>query len=1190
MKLSVIVPCYNVSNYLEECVGSIVSQNINSMEILIINDGSTDNTLEIAQRLEHKYSQIKVINQPNGGLGNARNTGVSHARGDYLTFVDSDDIVAKDAYKKMLSIIEKSNSDFIIGNVIRFNSKREFPSVLHQRIFTENFIGVNVHTHHELLYDTTAWNKIFRMNFWKKHAFSFPEKMLFEDIPVTLPAHAVAQKVDILTDIVYKWRARDDGDKSITQQNDNIMNFRDRIRGIDMVRNFFEKNQISKKLKDAYDYKNLSMDFPLYLNYMLDASRDYQKLLKDYVKTYLKNIDHSIFMELTLLLRLKYRLIELDRFNDFLSLLEKDIKKEINIRPVETPDGHTFNYPYLEVLSAKEQITQNDFDPISWLEEVKWEKGGLRIKGVAYLNKLDSKFFKKTNCKIFLENETTNEIIELYDKYSLKRRTDVKLKRGGSLKSKRPFKRLFNYTYSGFDFLILPSKLDLLQGDDSYSILMELENEGVKKLLVLGAPLSGYRTKPIHRKSQNRIISLEYNAARQCKLSVSKIDNYIDNIMVSEEGILLKGKTFSKEKYIVMYSERSDIELRLPVRKNEGTFTALIPPEIYQQILYTSEKEKIDEVLSFKFMDEGVLKNNFCDNLLISGLCAGQWQLTIIGSNDSIFRLRLGDTLPIVTNMKAFRTGLQYQVKIPNSYFENIIDSKILMRGKNSTYHLDYEVIDESKQVSTLLVTIPNNKSYADHVYAMYFYKKIKGYIPSRYTCIVDSLKGYDNPVSSYSGLDCKQRDKLSETEYLIPICLFNIGEDKITSKENGVKYELFHPTGKNHLHYQVSSYWEKIDDGPRRQEVVRKIFYPLWRRLPIKNNYCLIESFWGREFSDNPKAVYDYLSKQKSDMKFILSVQDTLDGSIVFNKNNTKIVKTDSWRYIYYLARSKYFVNNVNFPEYYTKQKKAIEIQTMHGTPLKKLGLDSPGEILGHQKNEFIKKCNRWDYLIIPSDYVGEIAQSAFHFENRLLKIGYPRNDSLFVYNNDIKNELLSKYNLPSGKKIILYAPTWRTKGKFSMPLNLEQMKSELGNEYILLIKLHHYMIPNFSLKGMEDFAFVFDKGTQISDFYKLADMLITDYSSVMFDFAILNKPMLFFTYDYENYKNNLRGLYFDFKKEAPGPLVFNTASLIEEIRHIDDYAEKYKIEMTNFRKKFVQYDSGNACKRLAENIFLEK
>src|SRR5699024_3206649 len=166
---------------------------------------------------------------------------------------------------------EASGSEFIIGNVVRFNSSRTYKSVLHRRIFTEDLIGVNMKSHPELIYDTTAWNKIFRMSFWKKYDFSFPEKMLYEDIPVSIPAHAVAEKVDVLTKVVYKWRSRDAGDISITQQRSDVDNFKDRIRGIDMVLQFFDKYSISQSLRDDFDYKNLSMDFPLYLSHMLDV-------------------------------------------------------------------------------------------------------------------------------------------------------------------------------------------------------------------------------------------------------------------------------------------------------------------------------------------------------------------------------------------------------------------------------------------------------------------------------------------------------------------------------------------------------------------------------------------------------------------------------------------------------------------------------------------------------------------------------------------------------------------------------------------------------------------------------------------------------------------------------------------------------------------------------------------------------
>lgn len=1186
MRLSVVVPSYNVSNYLEECIESIVKQEIDNMEILIVNDGSTDNTLEIAKRLELKYNQIKVIDQPNGGLGNARNTGIEYASGQYLTFVDSDDIICEDAYKKMLSIIDESGSDFIIGNVVRFNSTRIYPSVLHQKVFIDDLVGINIHTRPELMYDTTAWNKIFRMEFWKKFNFRFPEKMLYEDIPVTLPAHSVAEKVDVLTDIVYKWRARDAGDNSITQQKEKIENFVDRVKGIDMVKKFFSIHDVSDELKNAFDYKNLSMDFPLYLTHMLEVDINYQSAVKKYIKNYMYTVSHKVFMELSLLSRIQYRLIEEDRFDDFLELLKFEKKKKTIMKPCKTKKGLTFNYPFLEVLSEEEQISIIDFVPNNWIEKVSWDTDRIRVFGVAYLDKLDTSLRNKTKCKVILVNERTQEKIIVSKNLKMKFRPEVTLNRGIDFGSKIPFKRMFNYNYSGYEITISKKFLEKLSINDRYFIEMELSNSGITKNFRIKSPQKGFMTKPCQQSLSNSIVVSNYNGTWEIYIQRLSVDNSFQNVEFIDENIVLTGMTYSNFNTIDMYSERSELYFELPVTKSKNKFSVIIPKTIYQEILSDESREQFDEILKFSFKDTGPLTYNSEKKLSIIGLVE-TGQLTIMSSQDAIFRLRLGETLPIVTKLIDKTNYFEFEVSVPNTFFDTAISYKFIMKGIDERVILKYSKISQNKNETYFSVQVPYTDKLREKVYAFYLSKEIQEQTYTKYIMIDENQNDFLDTIKESEAINnTRISEKYLTNEYLTPICLFNIGIDKVLKKDKGIKYEIYHPFGKNHLQYRISSYWEKIDDGPRRQEVVRRVLYPLWRKLPMKENYCVIESFWGREFSDNPKAVYDYLSKEKPKMKFILSIQDTLDNSIEYNRTNTKIVKLNSWRYIYYLARSKFFVNNVNFPDYYIKRERAVEIQTMHGTPLKKLGLDNPGEIPDYQIDNFIKKCKRWDYLTIPSNYVGDIAKSAYQFEKEFLKIGYPRNDSLFIYNERIKKELLEKYNLPDEKKIILYAPTWRVKGKFSMPLDLQKMKDNLSDEYILVIKLHHYMLPNFNLDGLEDFAFVFGKESQISDFYKLADILVTDYSSVMFDYAILNKPMIFFTYDYENYKNNLREMYFDFKKDAPGPMVYTTESVISEVSHIDKHNEKYADRIEKFRNKFIQYDHGDACKKLVEYV----
>lgn len=193
-KLSIVVPIYNVEGYLEECLDSLLEQEYDNYEVIMVDDGSQDNSSDIMFQYADKYTNFHAYKKTNGGLGQARNFGYEFVTGDYVTFVDSDDIIPNGSYKMMMNTILQTESDFIIGNVVRFNSTKEFPSVLHKKVFSENKLKTHITESPELLYDTTAWNKIYKVSFWEEHKFQFPEAMLYEDIPVTIPAH-LKQKV-----------------------------------------------------------------------------------------------------------------------------------------------------------------------------------------------------------------------------------------------------------------------------------------------------------------------------------------------------------------------------------------------------------------------------------------------------------------------------------------------------------------------------------------------------------------------------------------------------------------------------------------------------------------------------------------------------------------------------------------------------------------------------------------------------------------------------------------------------------------------------------------------------------------------------------------------------------------------------------------------------------------------------------
>ena len=147
--------------------------------------------------------------------------------------------------------------------------------------------------------------------------------------------------------------------------------------------------------------------------------------------------------------------------------------------------------------------------------------------------------------------------------------------------------------------------------------------------------------------------------------------------------------------------------------------------------------------------------------------------------------------------------------------------------------------------------------------------------------------------------------------------------------------------------------------------------------------------------------------------------------------------------------------------------------------------------------------------------------------------------------------------------------------------------MKQELGDEYVVLLRTHHYIADNLDVTGLEDFAFNLSKYDDIAEVYLISDICITDYSSVFFDFANLKRPMLFYTYDLDKYRDVLRGFYIDMETELPGPLVYTTQEVVERIKNIDALNEEFSNRYEQFYQRFCSWEDGNASKRVVDIVF---
>ncbi|TDX43106.1 glycosyl transferase family 2, partial [Cytobacillus oceanisediminis] len=276
LKVSVIVPFYNVEDYLEQALDSLKHQTLKEIEVIMINDGSSDRSLKIAEKYAREYKNFQLVNcKKKRGPGFVRNIGLRQAKGKYIGFLDADDFYEKTTCETLFYIAEKHKVDIAVGNVRQFQNDNFFLSGLHKKAFKNHLKTTSIQKDSDLLYDTSVWNKIYRRKFIVENEIEFNEDILYEDIPFSIEAYLKAKNVYVTLEYIYNWRIRqDDNNLSITQQRLEQQNFTDRINAIKRTNSLISNYSESKTLYYKFQYKVLEHDFPLYINLLSEMNED----------------------------------------------------------------------------------------------------------------------------------------------------------------------------------------------------------------------------------------------------------------------------------------------------------------------------------------------------------------------------------------------------------------------------------------------------------------------------------------------------------------------------------------------------------------------------------------------------------------------------------------------------------------------------------------------------------------------------------------------------------------------------------------------------------------------------------------------------------------------------------------------------------------------------------------------------
>lgn len=368
---------------------------------------------------------------------------------------------------------------------------------------------------------------------------------------------------------------------------------------------------------------------------------------------------------------------------------------------------------------------------------------------------------------------------------------------------------------------------------------------------------------------------------------------------------------------------------------------------------------------------------------------------------------------------------------------------------------------------------------------------------------------------------------------------------------------------------------------------------YKAFLRLPMDDNVIVFESGQGRHFSDSPRYIYEELVR-RGDPRTKVWVYDR---ALPVTDEHTIVVKRHSFGFYWYLARAKFWVNNHTFPHYITRRPKGQYVQTWHGTPLKRMFLDQEawfGRDPGY-KGRVTEAVRQWSVLVSPSPYATECMRTAYDWTGPVVEVGYPRNDILLDGSAARRAAKVRQLlGIAPDKRVVLYAPTFRddrptSRGRFefTMPLDLAEFHRRFGDDHVLLVRTHVLISNRVEVPpGAEKSVIDVSTYPDIQELFLASDVLVTDYSSSFFDYALLGRPIVFYAYDLENYRDNLRGFYLPYDEATlPGPIT-RTQDELFDVLQAGAALEGADERVLEFARTYAPHDDGHASARVVDQL----
>lgn len=1157
--LSVVVPAYDVEDYIVETLDSLSRQDYRSIEVIVVDDGSPDRSRDIVRSYMLRDPRVKLVRKQNQGLGAARNTGVEHARGEFLAFLDSDDTVDRFVYREAIESLRATGSDFAVTPYRRIVKGDLHPAAWWiDKAHARYRPGCTLAEFPAIMVNAVAWSKIYRRSFWNAERFSFPTGVLYEDQELSARAYAEAERFDVMPRIGLNWRVRHDR-SSITQQVVSVRNVVDHWRAAHASLDVLSRHSLADAHRARLlQYLNFNMGEFLPQIRAMDA--DAWEAFRAAVINLLSELPEGAWADVDARAKVMLTLVRDDERESALRFLEQDgwdrhrfsghvvgdhVAGELPCRhdPRLPPDVFQFSGEETKLIAIL-RAAETDLD-----------RSVLSLRLLGFIDSIDCVRWPQEISLTLVDADTGAEVPAAMapDPHP-----------SDSLCHTRP--------YADVSLQSWRADIDLarLAAGRRWELLVTATVSGIRRQQQLGYDDRSPLADPRWVVDGARFALL---ADEEGRLTITSIDLgslAVDSMIADESGVTVE-LTLGGAPVDALSWRDVDDRLALPRSitplEGHGTITMRMP---LPRTLSTPERLRQCFALQARGVD-------------------GRWRTIPFAQSEPGYtpdgRWSTRPYWPTLSDATADGYG-GYRV----------LPGDAMLIRHFAAVMVDSIRVDDSLTLSGRLLAAGHDATAASVVIRSEWFDagwsadsdgRAEVIVPLRH----NNWNLGERPLpegpqtvqvvcgSGAAGLDVEDAfastfPQEHYTENLLLICRHDEDDELEIGGHPPLPVRDREPGHAQRLRNEAASIIG-LADPP----------------------FALFRSLYGEATNDSALATHERLRQRNTDLDLVWAVRD--DSVIV--PEGARTVIENSREYYEAFRRANYLMVNVHQPIWHHRPEGQVIIETFHGYPFKQNGL-SWWQALGFTPERiasFLRRAREWDYLVSPAGYATDPLLDFFPDRDpgptEVLEIGYPRNDALFGEQADKLRQLTrQRLGIRDDQIAVLYGPTFRDyvsiddmSAKMLDFLDYQKLVSRFGDKVVLLGRGHP-----FNARAGTDLARQVLNVTEypdVNDLIAASDAAILDYSSLRFDYALTRKPMVFLVPDRERYFAG-RKSFISYHDTAPGPWADTTDEVIDVLADLKAADRAQAAAREQFIDKFMELEDGRATDRLIDAVFVPR